>query len=219
MKRLAQLSLVIIAAVAIGSCSKKTENVIPSVRVVNINGSGYPIVVIGTQTWTAANYNGPGGINYDDSTINIPTNGKLYTLVEANAITLPPGWRLPSRDDFNNLLSSIGVAQPPKGSNSSVVATGTPVYELMSKAGWTTQLGNNSIGFNAIPVGYYSRGYYAAQAFQGKGIDALFISSSNFNGTPLSFDIEQYPTSNSAYMNNFIVLWNDRGSIRFVKDN
>jgi uncharacterized protein (TIGR02145 family) len=224
MKRLIQPSLIIIASMILGSCSKKSQNAIVPVHVVNINGSGYPIVVIGSLTWTAANYNGPGGVNYDDSTVNVPANGKLYTQAEANAIILPPGWRLPTLDDFNRLLASTGVSEPLSGSTTQdgateVIANGSAVYKLMSKTGWTTQLGNNSIGFNALPVGYYSRGYYSAQAFQGQGIDALFVSSSNFNGTPLSFDIEQYPTSNSAGMNNFIVMWNDRGSIRFVKDN
>ena len=222
MKNLLYLTL-LLSLLSFG-CSKKSENIPQPVRVVNINGSGYPIVVIGGQTWTAANYNGLGGVNYDDSAVNIPTNGKLYTLAEAQGITLPPGWRLPTMDDINSLLSSIGVSEPPRGSTTesgarSVVAIGPMVYKLMSKTSWTTQVGNNSIGFNALAVGYYGRGFEATSSFKGKGIDAVFIMSTNYNGLPDSFGIEQYPSSNSAGGTEYIVLPSDRGSIRFVKDN
>jgi len=107
-----------IITVIFTACSKKS-NVVAPTNMVYINGNDYSTVVIGNQTWTSVNYNGAGGVNYNNQATNNPADGKLYTLAEVNAIPLTGNWRLPTEDDYNNLLSSIGVPEPAKGSNSS----------------------------------------------------------------------------------------------------
>jgi hypothetical protein len=101
-------TLVIIATVVLLSCSKKNNDPIPlnlksADSTVTIGGDVYPVVKIGTQTWTSVNYRGPGGIfntGYMD-TYNVQ-HGKLYTPQEANQIILPAKWRLPTYDDYLN---------------------------------------------------------------------------------------------------------------------
>ncbi|HEY8929091.1 MAG TPA: FISUMP domain-containing protein [Mucilaginibacter sp.] len=95
------------AIITFVSCSKKSDTR-PNDNSVTINGTNYSVVAIGGQTWTSVNYNGEGGINYNNGSINNAADGKLYTIAEAQAIKLPKGWRLPTRDDFNKLLVSIG---------------------------------------------------------------------------------------------------------------
>ena len=99
------LSLIVLLTVFLGACSKK-NNVAPA-RSITINSTEYPTVVIDNQTWTSVNYNGPGGINYNNQT-NDPVYGKLYSYTEANNIVLPKGWRLPTKSDFEKLLISMG---------------------------------------------------------------------------------------------------------------
>src|ERR1700742_3793344 len=101
--------LILIFLLAIGSfysCSKKSDNQPGSANTVIIENTSYRTVSIGSQTWTAVNYNGPGGTNYDTDPNN-PAYGKLYTFAEAQAITLPPGWRLPTKDDFTKLFITL----------------------------------------------------------------------------------------------------------------
>ncbi|HAL83863.1 MAG TPA: hypothetical protein DCO83_17795 [Mucilaginibacter sp.] len=202
-----------IITVIFTACSKKS-NVVAPTNMVYINGNDYSTVVIGNQTWTSVNYNGAGGVNYNNQATNNPADGKLYTLAEVNAIPLTGNWRLPTEDDYNNLLSSIGVPEPAKGSNSSTEASGAPVYALMSKTSWTKGGGTNTSGFNATGVGYYHSGIYDSA-----GITTVFFTSSNYNGTPLSFAVQQANTVYNAYISNLVVSSTDRASVRFVKDN
>ena len=203
--------------VTISACSKKS-NAPATPTIVYINGADYSTVVMGSQTWTAENYDGDGGEVFNNGP-DTGTNGKLYTIAESEAITLPTGWRIPTRDDFNSLLASLGVSEPPKGSNSGNDASGPPVRELMSTSGWINGSGNDASGFNALPVGFYGAGFNANQSFQWKGTNAVFICSSNYNGTPLCFYIYQYPSANLAGTGSYVVLPTDRASVRFVKDN
>jgi len=213
MKKL--LSLIAITGVMLTSCSKKS-NPTPTQpsNTVTIDGTTYTTAVFGNQTWTTVNYNGTGGVNYGNSTTNIPANGKLYTLAEANAITLPTGWRLPSETDFNNLLSSLGATT---GSDGSYIATTAIADKLMAKTSWTTSGGTNSSGFNALAVGFYDH-----SAFDGTGTDAVFITTSMLtSNVPASFDLTTYQFNDGSYtgFSDFVVTSTDRASIRFVKDN
>lgn len=121
---------------------------------VTINGTIYPTVVIGSDTWTSVNYNGLGGLYYK-SGID-PKYGKLYTLKEAQSIILPEGWRLPSESDFTKLMNNYDGTY---GFESVWTSNETSTFNLMSKQDWK---GNNNIndcnlsGFNAYPAGWYN---------------------------------------------------------------
>ena len=94
--------LSVILIISASGCSKKNETKAPA-NTVSIGGDNYNTIVIGTQTWTATNYNGPGGLV------------GLYTIAQATAISLPAGWRLPAKNDFDNLLKLAGGTQDSYG--------------------------------------------------------------------------------------------------------
>lgn len=194
------LALTLIAGITLASCSKKSNTPKPQANnTVTINGTAYTTVKIGSQTWTAVNYNGAGGLNYNNSDTNIPANGKLYTLAEAKAIAIPDGWRLPTQDDYTTLLAS------------------SSAFGLMAKTSWTIGGGTNSSSFNALAVGYNHH-----DAFDGAGTDAVFITTSelaDYPGIPASFNIYQDGSTTTAILTDIVVGVTDRASIRFIKSN
>lgn len=208
MKSLLNLSLFIV--IVLISCSKKSDDI--TANSVQINGVQYPTVVIGSQTWTAVNYNGPGGVNYNNSANNDPVYGKLYTYTEAEAIALPPGWRLPTQSDFTTLLITMGA--PPGSTYYSL--QDTSIIKLLSKTTWTNVSGSNTTGFNAVATGFYFTG-----TFSNLGDMTNLLSSSEFpDGGHMSLQMyEPYGNELFTGLNSVIPNETDRGSIRFVKDN
>lgn len=191
--------LALITGLMLYSCSKKRTPQPQNQNTVTINGTAYNTVTIGNQTWTTVNYNGAGGENYNNNSSNVVAYGKLYTLAEAKAISLPTGWSLPTQGDYTTLLAA------------------TTAEGLMSKTGWSSAVGTNSSGFNAVPAGYYNQA-----SFNGKGTDAIFLTSSTLTsepGVPASFNIYQDNTGIGAVLTDMVVTATDRGSVRFVKDN
>jgi len=81
--------LFIAAAMLLYGCSKKASVATPTEHFVYISDYTYQTVVIGSQTWTAVNYNGPGGEAYENG-IDTVAQGKLYTMAEAAAYPSPP---------------------------------------------------------------------------------------------------------------------------------
>jgi uncharacterized protein (TIGR02145 family) len=114
---------------------------------VKIEGKNYPIVVIGTQTWTAVNYDGPGGVPYDENNSK-PAYGRYYSKVELASITLPEGWRIPNQQDYTTLAQFYGIRFPSNGTQTAEIKS------LVSKTNWNNVIGTNASGFNAYPAGY-----------------------------------------------------------------
>ena len=143
------MSLIILVA-ASSSC-RKDKKTLPQPEQVTIAGRAYPVVKIGAQTWTAMNYGGPGGINYDQQNSK-PEYGKYYTLQEIRQVQVPAGWRVPTVGDYLALLQSQGITVE------NYAATNQPaVKKLASKTRWRNIAGNNESGFNAFPAGYSFR--------------------------------------------------------------
>jgi len=211
MKKTIGLALIIVTAVS--ACSKKS-NPQPQQgqsKTVVINGTTYSTVVIGSQTWTAVNYNGAGGANYNNSATNDPVLGKLYTYAEAQAISLPSGWRVPTADDYNKMLSGLGGTKldlTDYGVNNAVA------LEFMSTTGWTGTNGNNQLGFNAYPAGVYSQG---ANAFLYAGQQAFFLIETDGINVYISLNFSVAPLQ--TQVNHFFDGTLNRASLRFVKDN
>jgi uncharacterized protein (TIGR02145 family) len=142
------LSLLTIAALfcCVTACKKEDpKEPVPDTTVtVNINGKEYKTVKIGTQTWTAENYAGDGGLAYGPNAK--PEYGKYYTYTEAQAITLPAGWHLPTADDFKTLGQANGIVFTPGVQNTEAAK------KLISKTGWKNATGTNASGFNMLPA-------------------------------------------------------------------
>jgi uncharacterized protein (TIGR02145 family) len=172
-KSASKILILLLTATITISCKKKPQLEEP-VPTATINGSSYRTVKIGTQLWTAVNYNGPGGVNYNNAT-NDPAYGKLYTRVEAQSLSLPNGWRLPSKADFEKLINSF----PHKQQNGYLQLQTDARVQLMATTSWRDKNGNNSSGFNATGagIGYVDSGNENTSRF--RGLETQFISSSS----------------------------------------
>lgn len=74
------------------------------------DGKTYKTVKIGNQVWMAENLNydaGDGSYCYDNSSSNCAKYGRLYTW-EAAKRAPPPGWHLPGKAEFYQLLNYLG---------------------------------------------------------------------------------------------------------------
>ena len=92
-------------------------------------------VLIGSQIWSHENITLPvdGCVCYDDNPDNCLVFGPLYTYSQALVLVQKfPGWRLPSKEDVDTLISFLGG---------------------MSKAGKEIKVGGSS-NFNALLAGY-----------------------------------------------------------------
>ncbi|MBD2753261.1 FISUMP domain-containing protein [Spirosoma validum] len=140
------VSLILVAAI---SCKKDPETQPkPIPTTVLISGKEYPTVAIGNQVWTTANYEGPGGLAYKTGSEK-PEYGRYYTFEEAKAITVPAGWRLPTRQDYTALAESQGVVFT---GNRAMIQEA--IKKLTSTTNWRAIPGTNASGFNAHPAGY-----------------------------------------------------------------
>lgn len=114
------------------------------------DGKTYRWIRIGDQKWMAENLNydaGQGSWCYNDNTRHCNSFGRLYYL-EAAVKACPPGWRLPSRADWNKLTNYLGGESH----------AGT---KLKARNGWHRgRNGTNDYGFSALPGGFRNGGNY-----------------------------------------------------------
>ena len=111
------------------------------------DGQVYRFVKIGDQVWMSKNlrYRTDGAYAYQEYGVNEATlvreRGLLYTWDAANRVA-PPGWRLPSNEDFRKLYDYVKSH------------TQTPVGKaLKTKDLWLSGAGTDEFGFNAMPTG------------------------------------------------------------------
>jgi len=225
MKLLSLLAL--LAIIFLSACSKKNTPtpVVTNTGSVVINGSTYPTIIIGAQTWTSLNYNGgTGSLATSD-----PTYGNYYTLAQAMAITLPTGWRIPTRTDYNNLLSNFTTTKNSSGdytgdiSVARALADTAHFHSLASLD--LTMLPTNSSGFSAYPGGEYD---VTNKVFDYQVYDATFLTSTTgtINSTPAAYffgitsDGVNIGSTTFGYYAGLDFNYNPYAySLRFVKDN
>lgn len=157
----------LLAILLLASCSKKsdpTPAVITNGSGINasvgygsvvINGATYSTIVIGSQTWTSLNYSGGTG----SLAVANATFGNYYTLAQASVIPLPTGWRIPTRADYNNLLSNFTSAKNGAGDYSGNISVArsladTTQFQSLTSLDFTMKPTNSS-GFSAYPGGEY----------------------------------------------------------------
>lgn len=211
-------------AILLNSCSKTSQT--PSKpKSVTIQGKAYSTVVLGGQTWTAVNYDGSGGVAIPDVDEN--TYGKLYEWPEAQAVTLPAGWRLPTKQDFSNLLKS-------QGALIDNIVLGTESIDpalsahFRSQDNWTLP-GDNASGFNAQPAGEYNyfineyNNTYAYATFWGSTFEThganptrqIVLTIVGYYSSPGTGHTPMIGATTSAFEAGGKLSY----SLRFVKDN
>jgi len=145
----------------------------------------YKKVIIGegenAQTWMAENLNYAtaegstcSGNNDDERTENCATYGRLYTwAVATEETTCPDGWHLPSKTEFEKLITNVDADL--NGSYNETNKAGTA---LKSTSGWNENgNGTNASGFSALPGGFGT----GSTSFMLKGNGGYFWSSSKVN--------------------------------------
>ncbi|MDR2999845.1 MAG: fibrobacter succinogenes major paralogous domain-containing protein [Fibromonadaceae bacterium] len=148
MKKYLLIATLAITAVVVTSCkgcSSFTDS---------RDGQTYRMVKIGEQTWMAQNLNFQMGNSwcYDNAESNCQKYGRLYDWNTAMT-ACPKGWRLPTNEDWNNLIEAAG-DENVAGRN------------LKSRAGWDLCLdlstgssincdgnGTDEFDFSALPGG------------------------------------------------------------------
>lgn len=156
------------------------------------DGKTYKTVKIGNQVWIAENLNydaGNGTYCYDDNSSNCAQYGRLYTL-EAAKRAVPPGWHLPSKSEFDQLLKYLG-------------GSGENAYNKLTKT--------DTCSFHVLFAGcrYSSGGYYFL------GSDASFWSSSAY-APDSAWYLSVYSSNRKADLGSS--LKNGGFSIRCMKD-
>jgi uncharacterized protein (TIGR02145 family) len=199
------LGLVLLATLGTTSCKKDKEEEPTNIK---IGDKNYGIVAIDGQYWTTENYNGVGGL-LTNPNAPVAGYGKLYTLAEAKAITLPAGWRIPTKEDFVKLTVAQGAEF-----DDNYTAHTDAIKKLMSKSGWDDGSGTNTSGFNAFPAGFM----YNDEP-ENQGFHAAFWTSSVNNTEPYIFEIYQDGTDvlEALYWSEGSLI-NRRYPVRFVKD-
>lgn len=107
------------------------------------DGKVYKTTKIGQQLWMAENIAHETDIGnywaYDDDESNVDKYGYLYDWEAANNVC-PPGWHLPSVDDWRILIDYVGSNYTTK---------------LKAESGWAAnENGTDDFGFSALPAGY-----------------------------------------------------------------
>lgn len=147
------------------------------------DGKSYSTIQIGNQTWMAENLNYDtinGSWAFDNDLSNAAIYGRLYNW-ETAQIVCPPGWHLPSFDEWIELRNYL----IDNGYNYDGSTLDNKISKSMaSTSGWWDsrnrgsigkgQQKNNTSGFNAHPCGYCS----GSDHFGDKGNATHFWSSS-----------------------------------------
>jgi len=117
----------------------------------------YRTVRIGNQIWMASNLNYacPDSWCYDDDHSNSHSLGRLYSFQSAQ-LAVPAGWRLPSKEDWDILVATIG-------------GVGHAGTKLKARIGWEHEnTGTDDYGFSLLPGGcrftggsYFYKGFFA----------------------------------------------------------
>jgi uncharacterized protein (TIGR02145 family) len=124
------------------------------------DGKKYPVKTYGNQGWMVQNldYQTPGSLVFENNPGKYPSEfGKLYSYQEAT-LACPPGWRLPSDEDWKKLEETLGI---PKSDLDKTALRGSPAGGIMKEPGmrlWESESAthsNNKSGFSVVPSGWY----------------------------------------------------------------
>jgi uncharacterized protein (TIGR02145 family) len=154
------------------------------------------------EDWEAAGNEGrPAWCYYNNDPTNGPKYGKLYNWFAVNdeRKLAPPGWHIPSDDEWATLSNFLG------GDDIAGI-------KLKSNNGWTDNgNGNNTSGFSAMPGGYR----FFAGIFLNEGHDGTWWTASvNKDGFPMFRYV--YSDNTNIFRNHY----NPRVglSVRCIKD-
>lgn len=170
------------------------------------DGHVYKTATIGSLTWMAENlnYETEGSFCYENKPANCKKYGRLYTR-DAALKVCPAGWHLPSKEEFDILIKTVGGEK-------------IAGEKLKSKSGWNDGgNGSDAFGFSALPAGVWFDGGISGDdaGFSEKTVGTGFWGSTE-NANKELCEMNLVDTDNAPYFN-----YRGRGfgnSVRCVKD-
>jgi uncharacterized protein (TIGR02145 family) len=123
------------------------------------DGKRYAYIIIGGKTWMSENLNyaTSGSKCYNNDPANCAKYGRLYNWVTAMTVC-PSGWHLPSDDEWNALIYSVG-------------GDSMAGRHLKATSGWNSNISGNGLdtyGFSALPGGHeYSNDKFYDVSYSG----------------------------------------------------
>lgn len=171
------------------------------------DGQTYRTTEIGGKVWMAENLNysndlGKGSVCYDLNPANCEKYGRLYGW-DAIEFVCPDGWRLPSREDFDGLLTTAGASSKERSRNLRANSWGRGV---------------DKFGFSALPGGHVEPGLW----FVCLGGCAEFWSSTEDRSGTNAFALTILNVDDESHALNAEVTEDDKKlahSVRCLKDN
>ena len=140
------------------------------------DGKTYKTVKIGDQVWMAENLNyAVDGIGhcYEDVPENCEVAGRLYKWDVAREVC-PEGWHLPSKAEFDTLLSFVKREYEEEQCSLADM--------LKATSGWNYGYqGCDKVGFSAVPAGGKYIEIYRAPDYSYAGYAALFLTSTEYD--------------------------------------
>lgn len=176
----------------------------------------YPTVSIGNLEWMSVNYAGPGGISNSEK----PQYGTFIKHIDLSGLSIPEGWRIPTQQDFLDLLESQGIEFDEiwGSTDGSDLESKKRLGWLMSSTGWLKQDGfaNNQSGFNAVPGNLMVKEGNP----HGEGSNCLLWTSEiDEEGHPITFRLIQLPSDTYASFGASVTGFNPpHVPLRLVKD-
>lgn len=182
---------------------------------VQIGNQYYSTVAIGDLEWMSVNYAGQGGIT--DSSKR--PYGTFYKFVDLDEIPVPDGWRIPTKQDFKDLLSSQEIELNDwESTDGSHLESKKRLGYLMSTIGWLKEDGfaNNKSGFSAVPANLRVINGNP----HGEGSNCLlWTSETDEEGNPVVFKIIQLPSDTYAAFSPQVIGYNPAHiPVRLVRD-
>ncbi|MCQ2049933.1 MAG: hypothetical protein MJZ22_02890 [Candidatus Saccharibacteria bacterium] len=170
------------------------------------DGQVYKIVKIGEQIWFADNfrYKCKDSFAYDDDESYVEKYGRLYTW-EAAVNNAPPGWHLPTMDEWHKLNAFVEDADKEKGAGTILKSiTDWKIYRDIPQ-------GCNEFAFAALPTGIRN----LDGGFNGLGYSAYFWTATiREKNSPFS----KVLLNSSVIFKNDLLHPNFALSVRFVRD-
>ena len=184
MRKLLLTTAAVAAAIGLAGCGNGDPDTLIDKR----DGQKYRTVVIGGTRWMAQNlnYQTDSSWCYENSTDSCNKYGRLYNWMTATTVC-PKGWKLPSREDWDQLAESVGGRKSDNyDSWHDWLDAGK---KLKSTSGWyNNSNGTDDVGFSALPGGYR----FSAGGFLGAGNNGHWWTATECGGSIAYYRFMRY---------------------------
>lgn len=153
----------------------------------------YRTVEIGGRTWMAENMaKGGGALCPGGIQENCARYGHLYSWDEAMKVC-PDGWSLPSKEEWEELIKSVGDGSAEKAGKA-----------LKTNSGWKNDgNGTDEYGFSALPAGYWSND--GVRYFGLEGAAHFWSATATESGSNSAYGLKLENSVDSAWMSKYSV--------------